>query len=155
MSRSRAATIRSSPGSDRAGRLRGQGGLVVADRSEAIVEVVDAQEIVERGEQCMCVAHCGELAGGIPHGAVERSELVAECRSHEPGEPTRLLAALADFVDGLLDIGRSGEHLVELFDRVTETLGCHAANLPPHGPLRIEHISHHTQSNPHTVPGQT
>ncbi len=142
-------------GLDRTGRFCGEGGLVIADRPEAIVEVVRSQEVVERGEERMGVAHRGELGGGIAHGPVERFELVAERRSHESGEPTRLLAALADVVNGGLDVGRPGEHRVELFDRVTETLGRDAANLSPHGDLRIEHISHCTQSNPHTVPGQT
>ena len=142
-------------GFDRAGRFCGEGGLVVADRPETIVEVVRPQEVVERGEQRMCVAHRGELGGGIAHDPVERSELVAERRSHQSGEPPRLLAALANVVHGGLDVGRPAITASSCSIASSRRSTATRADLPPHRLPRIEHISHRTQSNRHTVPGQT
>ena len=96
----------------------------------------------------MRVTHRRELVGSVAHGSVERSELVAERRSCQAGEPPRLLAAFTDVVHGGLDIGRAGEHRVQLFDRVVETLDRNATNLPPHSARRIEHISHQSPVNP-------
>ncbi len=125
-------------GFDRIGRFCGEGGLVVADRPETIVEVVCAAG----GCRAWRGAHARRASPRVGWPRRERFGrrvgIVAERRLGKSGEPTCLLAALADVVHGSLDVGRAGEHCVELFDRVIEALGRDAANLAPHGHPGIE-----------------